>query len=153
MTLIAFSTEGKNYNKVRKALCSGFFHHAAKKDPQEGYRTLSDGTPCYIHPSSSLFNRSVLQHTCTIALAIIYCLQTLRLSNVELEKVLKKQACGHHRNPEMVIYHELVTTTKEYMRNIIQIEAKWLTEVAPRYYRSADPNRVSQEQKFAFLHS
>jgi ATP-dependent RNA helicase DHX8/PRP22 len=32
---------GKNYNKVRKALVSGFFHHAAKKDPQEGYRTLS----------------------------------------------------------------------------------------------------------------
>ena len=25
---------GKNYNKIRKALCSGFFHHAAKKDPQ-----------------------------------------------------------------------------------------------------------------------
>lgn len=95
---------GKNYNKVRKALCSGFFHHAAKKDPQEGYRTLSDGTPCYIHPSSSLFNRS----------------------------------------PEMVIYHELVTTTKEYMRNILQIEAKWLIEVAPRYYRGADPNKVNR---------
>jgi ATP-dependent RNA helicase DHX8/PRP22 len=29
--------------QVRKALVSGFFHHAAKKDPQEGYRTLSDG--------------------------------------------------------------------------------------------------------------
>ena len=49
---------GKNYNKIRKALVSGFFHHAAKKDPQEGYRTLSDGTPCYIHPSSALFNKN-----------------------------------------------------------------------------------------------
>ena len=44
--------------QVRKAICSGFFMHAAKKDPQEGYRTLSDGTPCYIHPSSALFNKN-----------------------------------------------------------------------------------------------
>lgn len=29
----------------------------------------------------------------------------------------------------MVIYNELVTTTKEYMRNIITIEPKWLVEV------------------------
>ncbi len=98
---------GKNYNKVRKAICSGFFHHAAKKDPQEGYRTLSDGTPCYIHPSSALFNR----------------------------------------NPEMLIYNELTTTTKEYMRNVIQIEAKWLIEVAPRYFKQADPNKMSKRKR------
>ena len=30
---------------------------------------------------------------------------------------------------EWVVYNELVTTTKEYMRNIIQIEPKWLIEV------------------------
>ncbi|KIL71559.1 hypothetical protein M378DRAFT_194672 [Amanita muscaria Koide BX008] len=32
--------------------------HAAKKDPQEGYKTLVEGTPVYIHPSSALFNRA-----------------------------------------------------------------------------------------------
>ena len=86
---------------------SGFFHHAAKKDPQEGYRTLSDGTPCYIHPSSALFNK----------------------------------------NPEMVMYNELVTTTKEYMRNIITIEPKWLIEVAPRYFRAGDPTKISKRKR------
>jgi ATP-dependent RNA helicase DHX8/PRP22 len=34
------------------------FRHAAKKDPQEGYKTLVEGTPVYIHPSSALFNRA-----------------------------------------------------------------------------------------------
>ena len=29
----------------------------------------------------------------------------------------------------MLIYNELITTTKEYMRNVIQIEPKWLIEV------------------------
>lgn len=48
---------GKDYNRVRRAVCSGFFHNAAKKDPQEGYKTLAEGTPVYIHPSSALFNR------------------------------------------------------------------------------------------------
>ncbi|KAG9000108.1 DEAH-box ATP-dependent RNA helicase prp22 [Tulasnella sp. JGI-2019a] len=49
---------GKDYNSVRRAICSGFFRHAAKKDPQEGYKTLVEGTPVYIHPSSALFNRA-----------------------------------------------------------------------------------------------
>ncbi|KAF8625194.1 hypothetical protein AX15_005499 [Amanita polypyramis BW_CC] len=49
---------GRDYNQVRKAICSGFFRHAAKKDPQEGYKTLVEGTPVYIHPSSALFNRA-----------------------------------------------------------------------------------------------
>ncbi|GHJ84357.1 hypothetical protein NliqN6_0759 [Naganishia liquefaciens] len=48
---------GNNYNRVRLAICSGFFRHAAKKDPTEGYKTLIEGTPVFIHPSSSLFNR------------------------------------------------------------------------------------------------
>merc|ERR1711908_268182 len=36
---------GKNYNKIRKAITSGYFQHACKKDPQEGYKTLSEGQP------------------------------------------------------------------------------------------------------------
>lgn len=34
---------GKNYNRVRRAIVSGYFRHAAKKDPQEGYKTLVEG--------------------------------------------------------------------------------------------------------------
>jgi hypothetical protein len=50
---------GRDYNLVQRAICLGFFRHAAKKDPQEGYKTLVEGTPSvYIHPSSALFNRA-----------------------------------------------------------------------------------------------
>merc|ERR1719266_406607 len=48
---------GKNTAKVQKAICSGFFRNAAKKDPQEGYRTLVDAQMVSIHPSSALFHR------------------------------------------------------------------------------------------------
>ncbi|XP_055746856.1 ATP-dependent RNA helicase DHX8 [Salvelinus fontinalis] len=50
-------TCGKATVRVQKAICSGFFRNAAKKDPQEGYRTLIDQQVVYIHPSSALFNR------------------------------------------------------------------------------------------------
>ncbi|KAH8795205.1 ATP-dependent RNA helicase DHX8 [Flagelloscypha sp. PMI_526] len=47
---------GSDYSLVQKAICSGYFMNAAKKDRQEGYKTLVQGTPVSIHPSSALFN-------------------------------------------------------------------------------------------------
>lgn len=40
--------------------------------------------------------------------------------------------------PRWVIYHELVLTTKEYMRNVIEIKNEWLLEVAPHYYKAKE---------------
>jgi ATP-dependent RNA helicase DHX8/PRP22 len=57
---------GRNTQKVRQALCSGFFRNSARKDPQEGYKTLIEGTPVYLHPSSALFGKQaewVIYHT------------------------------------------------------------------------------------------
>jgi ATP-dependent RNA helicase DHX8/PRP22 len=48
---------GRNTMKVRQALCCGFFRNSARKDPQEGYKTLVEGTPVYMHPSSALFGK------------------------------------------------------------------------------------------------
>lgn len=98
---------GRNYVKVRKAIVSGFFVHAAKKDPQEGYRTLVDGQQVFIHPSSSLF----------------------------------------YAQPEWVIYHEVVLTTKEYIREVMAIESKWLVELAPRFFRTGDPSKLSRRKR------
>lgn len=40
--------------------------------------------------------------------------------------------------PRWLLYHELVFTTKEYMRQVLEIESKWLIEVAPHYYKEKD---------------
>ncbi len=100
-------SSGKNYKKICMAITAGFFTNAAKKHPQEGYLTLVDQNPVYIHPSSAVFNK----------------------------------------NPEWVIYHELVLTTKEYMRNIMVIDAKWLIELAPSFYKRADPNKMTKAKR------
>lgn len=98
---------GKNFSKIRKAITAGFFFHAARKDPQEGYRTLVENQPVYIHPSSALFQRQ----------------------------------------PDWVIYHELVMTTKEYMREVTVIDPKWLVELAPRFFKVADPTKMSKRKR------
>ena len=57
---------GRDTLKIRRALCSGFFRNSARKDPQEGYKTLVEGTPVYMHPSSALFGKPaehVIFHT------------------------------------------------------------------------------------------
>jgi ATP-dependent RNA helicase DHX8/PRP22 len=98
---------GKNFTKVRKCIVAGYFTNAAKKDAQEGYKTMVENQPVYIHPSSALFQK----------------------------------------NPEWVIYHELVLTTKEYMRSILVIDPRWLTELAPKFYKTGDPTKLSKAKR------
>jgi ATP-dependent RNA helicase DDX35 len=38
------------------------------------------------------------------------------------------------RAPQYVIYHEVVETTKPFMRDVTVIEARWLTDLAPHFY-------------------
>ncbi|XP_022715794.1 probable pre-mRNA-splicing factor ATP-dependent RNA helicase DEAH9 isoform X3 [Durio zibethinus] len=38
-------------------------------------------------------------------------------------------------NPKCVIYHSLVSTDRQYMRNVISMDPSWLTEVAPNFYQ------------------
>lgn len=40
--------------------------------------------------------------------------------------------------PKLVMYHELVMTSKEYMRNCMKIEEKWIQELAQHYYHETD---------------
>jgi len=41
-------------------------------------------------------------------------------------------------NPRWVVYHELVLTAKEYIRQVTEIEPDWLLEAAPHYYKPSD---------------
>ena len=73
---------------------------------------------------------------------------TARLSKGGEYKTVKHQQTVHIHpssglfqqipQPRWVIYHELVLTSKEYMRQVIEIENSWLLEVAPHYYKEKD---------------
>jgi hypothetical protein len=42
---------------------------------------------------------------------------------------------GRNPAPSCVVYTELVTTKKTYIRGVTQIREEWLQEVAPNFYR------------------
>ncbi|KAJ2064974.1 hypothetical protein GGI17_000575 [Coemansia sp. S146] len=44
----------------------------------------------------------------------------------------------HEDKPKLVVYFELVLTSLEFMRQVIEIDAKWLLELAPHYYKKSD---------------
>ncbi|KAF9281313.1 hypothetical protein BGZ68_006724 [Mortierella alpina] len=49
-------------------------------------------------------------------------------------------------NPRWVVYYELVLTSKEFMRVVMEIESAWLTEVAPHYYKDKDLDDDSKKK-------
>ncbi|XP_054712032.1 pre-mRNA-splicing factor ATP-dependent RNA helicase DHX16-like [Uloborus diversus] len=75
-----------------------------------------------------------------------YFYHTARLSKSGQYKTAKQQQTVMiHPNsalfedlPRWLVYHELVFTTKEFMRQVIEVEGMWLLEVAPHYYKSKD---------------
>ncbi|XP_030853915.1 pre-mRNA-splicing factor ATP-dependent RNA helicase DHX16-like [Strongylocentrotus purpuratus] len=48
--------------------------------------------------------------------------------------------------PRWLIYHELVFTTKEFMRQVIEIENGWLLEAAPHYYKGKELEDASSKK-------
>jgi pre-mRNA-splicing factor ATP-dependent RNA helicase DHX16 len=79
---------------------------------------------------------------------------TARLGKTGSYKTTKHQQTVHiHPNsclfetlPRWVVYHELVFTTKEYMRQVVEIENTWLLEVAPHYYNQKQLDDTSNRK-------
>lgn len=60
--------------------------------------------------------------------------------------MMHPQSCLTEDLPRWVVYHELVMTTKEYMRNIVVIDGKWLLEVAPHYYKDNEVHDTTNKK-------
>ncbi|CAD5215395.1 unnamed protein product [Bursaphelenchus xylophilus] len=48
--------------------------------------------------------------------------------------------------PRWVIYHQLMATTKEYMREVIEVESSWINEVAPHYYKTFHLDEMAKKK-------
>ncbi|XP_034467434.1 pre-mRNA-splicing factor ATP-dependent RNA helicase DHX16 isoform X1 [Hippoglossus hippoglossus] len=82
-----------------------------------------------------------------------YFYHTSRLSKGGYKTVKHQQTVYTHPNsslfeeqPRWLIYHELVFTTKEFMRQVIEIDSAWLLEVAPHYYKSKELEDTSSRK-------
>jgi len=96
---------GNNTVAIRKAVLSGCFMNAAQLQPDGSYRPLRASHPNATLDTLHIHPSSVLASTSQSAV-----------------------------KPPFIIFHELHTSNKQYMRDITVIEPDWLTEIAPHYY-------------------
>lgn len=51
------------------------------------------------------------------------------------------------RKKPLVAYHSLMLTSKEFMNNVMPIEASWLSEVSPHYWKKGDVDKLGLDKK------
>jgi pre-mRNA-splicing factor ATP-dependent RNA helicase DHX16 len=100
---------------IAKAITSGFFFNSAHLQLDGTYKTFKLNNPVNIHPSSCLF-------------------QAFN-NNTNNRTSGSKNKQQHQSPPEVVVFHELVFTNKEYIRQVSKTEIEWLYEIAPHYYK------------------
>ena len=128
---------------MQKAIVSGFFRNAAKKDPQEGFKTLVDQQHVYIHPSSALFNR---QPEWLIYHEVVLTRWVSREQGSESEYHASLGALCPGRPLRRALLSDSLHS-KEYMRECTAIEPKWLTEFAPAFFTQSDPTKMSKRKR------
>ncbi|XP_077047334.1 pre-mRNA-splicing factor ATP-dependent RNA helicase DHX16 isoform X8 [Agelaius phoeniceus] len=94
-----------------------------------------------IAPSSCQGNLDLVRKAITAG----FFYHTARLARGGYRTVKHQQPVFIHPNsalfalqPRWVLYHELVCTSKEFMRQVIEIDSSWLLEVAPHYYQAKE---------------
>ncbi|KAI1715722.1 oligonucleotide/oligosaccharide-binding (OB)-fold domain-containing protein [Ditylenchus destructor] len=45
-------------------------------------------------------------------------------------------SCLFEDRPRWLVYYELVFTSKEFMREVIEIDSRWIAELAPHYFKA-----------------
>ncbi|KAG8884376.1 hypothetical protein FRB97_004385 [Tulasnella sp. 331] len=53
----------------------------------------------------------------------------------------------HQPPPRMVLYYELMLTSKSYMRQVMEIKPAWLLELAPHFFSAKDLQDMQDQQK------
>jgi hypothetical protein len=65
---------------------------------------------------------------------------------VHLLRAGPHRKCVSLPSTDRLLYTWLIRRTEEYMHQITVIEPKWLSEVAPTFFRVADQNRISKRK-------
>ena len=133
---------GDELDSVRKCLAAGLFLNCAVRGDGGTYVTLMDHQEVSIHPSSVLKNvakkPSHLIFSEVRASFLILCTSSVL-------RFYRRQTANRLR-PN---FWQLVLTTKQYLRDVTAIEASWLLEFSPHYFRKRkDPKNRSSSAGF-----
>ena len=122
-----------NLLPVQKALAAGFFANSARlQRGGDGYRTVKNGLSVHVHPSSVLMSG----------------VSAAGSAGASATAHLTKDGRGvAMQPPRWVMYHELVLTSKEYMRSCMPIKPEILFQAAPFYFQKKELEGLEEGAK------
>ncbi|EON62114.1 adenosinetriphosphatase [Coniosporium apollinis CBS 100218] len=106
---MALTSCGTDWDIIRKCICSGYYHQAAKRKGLGEYINLRTSVTVQLHPTSALY--------------------------------------GSPDIPDYVIYHELVQTSKEFMRNVTAVDPHWLAELGGVFYSVKEKGYSARDKR------
>ena len=109
MQKMAFTSCGTDWDIIRKCICAGYYHQAAKVKGIGEYINLRTSVTIQLHPTSALF--------------------------------------GLGYQPEYVVYHELILTSKEYMSTVTAVDPKWLAELGGVFYSVKEKGMSARDKR------
>lgn len=124
------------YEPVRKCLITGLANKLAKRQ-YDGTYAMMNGTDISIHPSSCIHGRTMSGRAAGSAgagtIGGVQVGQTLQSKHSFVPGRDGVEKPKKHPY-ECLLYHELVFTTKNYIRGVVAVDEEWLYEVAPRSF-------------------
>lgn len=142
LTLLNVYTQWANTGFSTQWCYENFIQHRSMKrarDVRDQLQGLMERVE--IEPTSSPEDTANIRKAVTAG----FFYHTARLTKGGYKTVKNQQSVHIHPNsclfedqPRWTIYYELVFTSKEFMRQIIEIESQWLLEVAPHYYKAKE---------------
>eukprot|EP01061_Rhynchopus_euleeides_P035384 TRINITY_DN59628_c0_g1_i1.p1 TRINITY_DN59628_c0_g1~~TRINITY_DN59628_c0_g1_i1.p1 ORF type:complete len:936 (+),score=409.26 TRINITY_DN59628_c0_g1_i1:235-2808(+) len=107
-----------------KCITSGFFYNTATRNKDgKSYKTknpiVKNDMDVWIHPSSFIAPKQEKR---------------------DGKEVLRE-------GPKWVVFHELIQTSREYMRQVIEIKGPWLIDIAPHLYKKKDVEEADPKKK------
>ena len=112
MPLTSCGRGDKDWDVVRKAICSAYFVHAARAKGPGEYVNLLTGLPCVLHPSSALYGSGI---------APDYVVYHELIATAVAGTVSKDNKSG-------------APVMKEYMSCVTAVEPQWLAELGPMFF-------------------
>jgi ATP-dependent RNA helicase DDX35 len=114
--VVTNSSCGDDTVPIRRAIAAGFFANAATLAPYGG------------GPDGSVFHS----------------LRAMSARARARELRIHPSSALFRSRPQCVVYCSAVRTDREYMRDVTVVEADWLRELAPHFYRAVSANPTTQ---------
>lgn len=126
---------GTDWDVIRKCICSGYYHQAAKVKGIGEYTNLRTSVTVQLHPTSALYGLGYLPDYVGELYPTSF--TTPFFSSLAVTDMMRTYT----------VYHELILTSKEYMSTVTAVDPHWLAELGGVFYSVKEKGYSARERR------